>query len=515
MPNTGCKCEKTPCVTLRRVHNLLILSRMDYLLQLFGDDWTSLLIPSTLLLIHFVAFLSAFHSLQHVRTSQAAVAWVVGLVTLPYLTLPLYWVFARHRFQGYREAIREVEQQHEHAVAAIKRELFTETDARSTSLRSALEQIAETMDTPICSGNAFRLLIDGNDFFDAVLDLIGSAKRYVYAEFYIIRDDEIGNRFLEALIDRAREGITVRLLYDEIGSLRLSASYLKRLTDAGVEVHAFNTRQGLAHRFQINFRNHRKLVVVDGQHSIIGGLNVGDEYIGKATWTSSWRDTGVEVAGSASRKIQAVFAGDYFWATRKGLPEAEWDQCEPSDHAKGLAAICATGPSDIRPRAAMMFSAAIGAATKRLWISSPYLIPDDALLVSLAMAKTRGVDLRILIPAQADHWGAYLASYYYEREFAEIGVPVYRFKGGVLHQKCLLIDDDVVLIGSANLDNRSLHLNFELMVAIEDDTFVENVNVMLTKDFESAFLSNLSETPTRWWFARMGTAIARLFSPVL
>lgn len=499
---------------------------MDSFFELFDQWWAPFLVPAILFVIHLVSVLSAFHALQHVRTSQAVVAWVVGLITLPYLTLPLYWVFARHRFEGYREAIREVGVQHQHSVTAIRRELLTEPYQRTTTLNSPLEQLADVLDTPISTGNQFRLLVDGDQFFDAVLNQIQAAKSYIYASFYIIRDDELGNRFADALIERSKAGVTVRLLYDEVGCIRLSNAYLNRLSESGVDVRAFNTRQGWTNRFQVNFRNHRKLIVIDGKRAFIGGMNVGDEYLGKAAWASRWRDTGVEVSGNITRKIQAVFAGDYYWAARADLAEADWS-CDSHDDAtnsmdssgfsdvSGLAAVCATGPADLRPRASMMFAAIMAAAKERLWISTPYLVPDDPLMLALTMAKMRGVDVRLLIPTVADQWAVYLAGFHYENQLAELGIPVYRFNEGMLHQKCILVDDSLVLVGSTNLDNRSLYLNFELMIAIRDREFIAGVVTMLEQDFANAQHSNALDLPSRPWFARAGTAVARLFSPIL
>lgn len=488
---------------------------MELFIELLSQPWASWGTATAVIVIHIVAVLTAFHSLQHVRTSQAVVAWVVGLITLPYLTLPLYWVFARHRFEGYREAIREVGKNHERSVVAIRRELISDADVSSTSRASPLEQIANVLDTPISQGNEFRLLVDGDEFFTTVLKQIQSATRYVYAEFYIIRDDDIGNRFADAIIERARAGVTVRLLYDEVGCLRLSSSYLVRLVEAGVDIHTFNTRQGWVNRFQINFRNHRKLIVVDGQRAVVGGLNVGDEYVGKAAWAGHWRDTGIAIQGKLTCKIQAVFAGDYYWAARANLPEADWEILQDEMADTGRAIACTTGPADVRPRAAMMFVAAINSARERLWISTPYLIPDNALMVALAMAKARGIDVRLLISGIADEWPVYLAGYHYERELAEVNIPVFRYNAGLLHQKCVLVDDSLAMIGSANLDNRSLYLNFELMIASNDRQIVTDVAAMLAQDFSNSTQSNGDDIPIRPWFARVGTAIARLFSPVL
>lgn len=488
---------------------------MESIYSIVSERWFVTLVPAVAVVMELLAIFSAFHALRHVRTSQAAVAWVVALVTLPFFTLLLYWIFARHRFSGYREAIRDVEQRHRASVDEARRELSTQRSAKTTTGNSPLEQVADVLDTPISGGNAFQLLIDGDAFFDAILEGIRQAQKYVYVAFYIIRDDETGNRFADALIERAKEGITVRLLYDEIGSVRLSQSYLDRLTEAGVDARAFNTRQGFVNRLQINFRNHRKLVVVDGTSAMVGGLNVGDEYVGKASWVSYWRDTAVGIRGPFARKVQAVFAGDYFWAARSDLPEANWNRDDDQPPDGGRAAVCATGPSDVRPRATMMFAAVAASAQERLWISTPYLVPDEAVMVALSMARARGVDVRVLIPSIADQWAVFLAGFHYELELAELDIPVYRFREAAMHQKCVLVDDRLAMIGSTNLDNRSLYLNFEMMVAIEDTSLVADVEAMLEKDFANAQHSNASEQPLRPWFARAGTTIARLFSPVL
>ncbi|TWU36589.1 putative cardiolipin synthase YwiE [Novipirellula aureliae] len=485
------------------------------------ETWSVLTILSiTILVIQLLAVWSAIHALKHVRSSQAVVAWVVGLLTLPFVTLPLYWIFARHRFAGYREAIREIGQRHQRSVTAIRHELSTERDEQSTSLHSPLEQVADVLDTPISYGNELGLLINGDSFFEELYQQIASAKHYVYAAFYILRDDPVGRRFADTLIETAKKGVTVRLMYDEVGCIRLPNAYLKRLSDAGVDVRSFNTRQGFINRFQINFRNHRKLLVVDGNRAMVGGLNIGEEYRGDAKWVSHWRDTAILIKGGVARKIQAVFAGDYYWAARTDLPEADWTQHhEPeasgTKNLEGAVAICATGPADPRPRATMMFVAAINEAKMRAWISTPYLVPDDSLMVALAMAKARGVDVRFLIPSMADQWAVHLAGFYYEQELREFDIPVYRYNEGMMHQKCVLVDDNLVLIGSTNFDNRSLYLNFELMVAVGDPAFVAEAKQMLENDFAQSTLSNASQKPLRPWLSRVGTGVARLFSPVL
>lgn len=501
---------------------MLAAVNVDMLSDATADWWFFAVSSGLLAILELGGVLSAFHAVCNVRTSQAAVAWTVALITLPIIALPMYWVLARHRFEGYREAIREVGEHHRQSVLAIHHELRTAEYARSTNQHSALERLADVLDTPNSRADELELLVDGPDFFETLFSEIARARQYVYVSFYILRDDTIGRRFAQALIDRAAAGVQVRILYDEVGCLRLPNAYLSNLRAAGVDVLPFNTRQGWFNRFQINFRNHRKMILIDGRTAIVGGLNVGNEYLGTKAKPPAWRDTGLLVRGPITRKVQAVFAGDYYWAARKDLPEAQWmqndviDQTDdPARNDRGNAAICATGPADMRPRATMMFAAVAAAAKNRLWISTPYLVPDEPCVVALHMARARGVDVRILIPNQADHWGVYLAGFHYAHQLSEAKIGVYRYNSGFMHQKCILVDDELALIGSTNLDNRSLYLNFELMIAVDDRAFIKGVERMLDKDFEYGIESTSPEAPPRLWFERLGTAIARLFSPML
>jgi cardiolipin synthase A/B len=177
--------------------------------------------------------------------------------------------------------------------------------------------------------------------------------------------------------------------------------------------------------------------------------------------------------------------------------------------------VCVTGPADELPRATMMFAAVAAAAKRRLWIATPYLVPDETCLIVLAMARARGVDVRVLLPSLPDAWSVFLAGIYYERELLKAGIDVYRYEPGAMHHKCVLVDDQLTLIGTTNLDNRSLNLNFELMVAIEDATLIRDVETMFSEDFECSIHSVLTTPPTHRWKYRLGRVIARLFSPVL
>ena len=469
------------------------------------------------LVVEALGLLSAIHALRHIRTAQATTAWCVGLITLPLVVLPLYWVFGRTRFYGYRETIREALRTHRDWDDNYRRRLMQAT-SNEASGSGLLGRLAAAVQAKITPANRLQILRDGTQTFDAIFADIEAAQSYVLAQFFIIRDDQLGRRFAEVLRRKADQGVEVRLLYDEIGCHALPARYLDDLSRAGVRVASFGTTQGWWNRFQINFRNHRKVVIVDGQVALTGGLNVGDEYVGRSRRFGRWRDTHVRIAGPAVLTVQAIFAGDWYWASREPLTHLYWDvddEALSSCSANGRVTAVATGPADEGPRCTMMFVDLAVAARRRLWISTPYLVPDEAVATALRVAAARGVDVRLLLPNRSDHLPVYLAGFYYEHELMAAGIEIYRYQHGFLHQKVVLVDNVVATIGSANLDNRSLHLNFELTIASDDAGFVRDVAEMLEDDFANARRSERDYLLGRPLPFRVLVSLVRLFSPVL
>jgi len=457
--------------------------------------------------------LSAVHAVMSTRTSQGAIAWAVSLVTFPYVAVPAYWVFGRSKFQGYVVARRSADDQSDpvqrRIIEAIEPYRVPEDERAEASV--AAEKLA---DMPVLEGNAVELLIDGEATFDSILRGIDEARDYVLVQFYIVRDDGLGQALKERLIAKAQEGLRVLFLYDEIGSHALPRSYLRDLRDAGAEARAFNSRKGSRNRFQLNFRNHRKIVITDGQVAWIGGHNVGDEYLGKDPEFGRWRDTHVRIEGPAVLKAQISFAEDWYWATDE-IPELDWAPKRPTDGGDARVLIIPTGPADELETCNLMFIHAINAAEERIWIASPYFVPENSVIDALQLAGLRGVDVRILIPDRPDHMLVYLAAYSYFDEAGLTGAKFYRYQDGFLHQKAMLIDDSVATIGTANFDNRSFRLNFEITAAISDPAFVTEVERMFENDFERSRLMQKGEYEDKPWWFKLGVRLARLTSPIL
>lgn len=454
---------------------------------------------------------AAVHAVFHARSSQGATAWVIALVATPVVALPLYLIFGRNRFHGYITARRLVDANH----VDIIRQVNTFCDGFRSSLqdsRGTLQSLERLANLPFMRGNRVRLLVDGNATFEAIFDAIATAEKYLLIQFFILRDDELGQELKQRLIGKAREGVSVYVLYDEIGSHKLGSGYLRECREGGLKIIPFHTTKGFANRFQINFRNHRKIVVADGRIAFIGGHNVGDEYLGKNPDVGHWRDTHASVEGPAANALQLIFFEDWHWASGELIPNLSW-QTEPAGEDDSL--VLPSGPADKLETCNLMFVSAINAATKRFWIASPYFVPNDEVVAALQIAALRGVDVRVLLPANPDHLLVYLASFSYIKRTGRAGIRFYRYSNGFMHQKAFLVDDIATGIGTANLDTRSFRLNFELTLLTISRTLARDVEVMFENDFRAAAQVQYDEIERRHFLFRLGARLARLLSPIL
>jgi cardiolipin synthase len=471
-----------------------------------------MLITAAVALIHTLGVLSAIHAVASVRTPQGAIAWAISLLTFPYLALPLYWILGRNRFHGYVEALQRGTLEHADrgGIAMILERLRSHQVDFPPERAGDLQVLAQLSRVPYTQGNALELLVDGEATFGAIFAALEAAEHYILIQFFIIKDDDLGRELHARLRRKAAAGLSVRVLYDEIGSHALPKSYAETLRAAGIAVSAFHTRRGRRNRFQLNFRNHRKIVVVDGRVAFVGGLNVGDEYLGRGP-LGYWRDTHLRVRGPVVQALQRVFLADWYWATRQ-VPDLEW---RPTVAGDQIALIFPTGPADALETCSMFFHQAIVGARRRLWIASPYFVPDLPVFEALQLAALRGVDVRILLPAKPDHKLVYLASFSFLDAADRTGIQLYRYQNGFLHQKVVLVDDEVAAVGTANLDNRSLRLNFEVMAVVVDRTFAGQVAVMLERDFQQARRTSAADLRDRSWPFRWAVRAARLFDPIL
>lgn len=464
------------------------------------------------LLIEMLGILTAVHAVMNARTSQGAIAWAISLVTFPWLALILYAIFGRNKFNGYvlLRSSTDLDIRHFtdkiHGEAAA-RELIREDLSKADT---ALTRLAGM---PVMRYNRSRLLIDGHETFRSIFEGIESAENYILVQFFIVKDSAVGRKLQAKLIQKAEQDVKVYFLYDEIGSHKLPDSYLCDMQAAGIHTSAFHSTKGRTNRFQVNFRNHRKIVVVDGKIAYLGGHNVGDEYLGEHPKFGAWRDTHVKVEGPVVQSVQFCFVEDWYWAAQE-IPELNWKLAKADGGSEDTLAI-ASGPADRLETCALMFVQAINEAHERVWIASPYFVPDLQILSALKLAALRGVDVRILLPQKADHRTVYLASYSYYQNTLPLGIKLYRYSAGFMHQKVFLIDSLCAAVGTANLDNRSFRLNFEITLLNYDSRFIKEVEEMLVYDFSCSQPVTLADYTGRSFPFRLAVCSARLLSPIL
>ncbi len=459
------------------------------------------LITGGIALLHLLGVFAAMHAVTHARTPQGAIGWALGLLLLPYVTLLPYLYLGSSRFFGYHAG-------HPAPTAQPRPTALTTSTVESACSRFAA--ISALQGRPFRGGHRLQLLIDGEAAFEQMFAAMVAAEQCLLVQFFVIHDDRLGRRVQQILLQRAAAGVQVCVLFDGVGSHALPQHYIESLRAGGVAIHRFATHRW-RNRFQLNFRNHRKIVVVDGARGFVGGLNLGDEYMGLRPPLAPWRDTMLELSGPAVADLQKLFADDWQWITGQLPPLLP----APDGEGEASALIVAAGPADRLETGSLFFSAAINAARERVWLSTPYFVPDTAVRSALQLAVLRGVDVRVLIPSRPDHRTVFLASTLHAHHAVRAGIGIFRYQPGFLHQKALLIDHDCAAIGSMNLDSRSFRLNFEVGALVVDVEFAGEVEAMLSADFSRAVAIDEREYLDAPYLRRVAMHVARLFDPLL
>ena len=491
-------------------------------------DWINLAMlgraPAIALpIVYGLAILSALDAVMNARTSQGSAAWAVSLVAFPLIAFPLYWLFGRTRFHEYVSDLRSVNARIDAFLARENSDLAPflfgvgedERDDVSADDRGERAAFGRLARLPFLRGNGARLLVDGAEAFPAMLDALARAERSILFQFYILKSDTLGDRFADVLIERARAGVAVCVLYDDIGSYWISRAYRRRLREAGIEVSGFPGRKSLLKRFRLNFRNHRKIVVIDGHTAFTGGLNVGDEYLHGSKTMGEWRDTHVCVTGPLALALQLSFVKDWHFSTGRTPPALDWKPVASVSGEDRLGIVIESGPADEVETASLLYAHAIASAERRVWIATPYFVPDGAVFAALQVAALRGVDVRIIMPRSSDNVLFQFVPYAYLPDIERVGVQAYLYEPGFMHQKVMLVDDDYAIISSANLDNRSFRLNFEVTALFCDADLCGDVERMLERDLARSTRLTGEDLAARSLVFRFAVRVARLMAPVL
>ena len=458
--------------------------------------------------LYVVGVFCACVAILRSRTPQGATAWALFLTFFPMIAVPLFMIFGRSKFEGYNSKRRVLDLKVQEKFDSLKN--LEDDFELSAEMRLLNQTISEKNQPGFTRKNSIKLLIDGQETYEEMRAELEKATDYIVFQVYTFRADEVGESFKEILIRKAKEGVRVTFLNDDIGE-RLSSKWEKEFTEAGVKISSFNASNGRG-KLQINFRNHRKIIVIDGRVAFVGGHNIGREYLGKTKTYGHWRDTHVRLEGPSVIAAQLATAKDWYCCKEVQL-DADWT-IHPAKRDSHVL-VLHSGPADLKNTCLLAHIALINMAKERIWIANAYFVPPESLVDALILAKLRGVDVRIIVPTQSDSRTVLLASRVYQERLMLHGIKIYRYRAGFLHQKTMLVDQSFGVVGSANFDCRSMFINFEIATISNDETLITQMDEMLTRDMadsEAVFIEEFRNAPLLKKIACRG---ANLLSPVL
>lgn len=445
------------------------------------------------------------------RNPLKSMPWVIVLVLAPVVGLFFYFFFGQNLSKR-RSISRRMRKQLDAYVSQSEQVEHPEVPTYLQPLERLLTDSGHAV--PLY-GSHLTIYADGETKMAALLEAIAAAEHHIHLQYYIIDNDQIGGRLCEALIAKAREGVEVRVLYDDVGSRAVRKGFFDRMSEEGIEVHEFLHVQFPRFTSKVNYRNHRKIVVIDGRVGFFGGMNIADRYCKGTTALGPWRDTHFRVEGGVVDGLQLSFLNDWFATTRQQLTMIEKYYPAVPLHINNVIQLLPSGPLGKWRTLQQAICMAIGRARRRIWIETPYYLPSETLNNALQTAALAGIDVRLMLPLHSDSRMVDLAVHSYLDDMLQAGVKVFFYTAGFLHSKLLLVDDELAVVGSANLDFRSFEHNFEINGFVYDRDFVARLSHLYAGD-----LTRCHEVTAAEWFPRprmrrMAESVLRLFSPLL
>ena len=446
------------------------------------------------------------------------ISWVIVLLLLPVIGIVFYFYFGQNYRREKifnRKGLSDLERMRDFSHMQID-ELPDKEFLKNPKIKSKLHIITLLLNNSkalLSEHNSLKIYTYGKDAFDVILNDIENAKKHIHLEYYIIEDDKIGRKVRDLLIKKAKEGIDVKVIYDDMGSWSLSNKFLKPMEEAGIQIHAFLPVRFPYFTNKINFRNHRKIVVVDGEIGHVGGMNIADRYIEGVTNLGMWRDMQLRIIGEAVHSLQVIFLTDWYFVTQHALNDDTYfpthNVCE-----KRLVQITASGPDSDWASIMQAYFAAIATATDHIYIASPYFIPNESILTALKTANMGGVDVRIMLPFKSDSHLVYRSTLSFVNELLDAGVKIYFYSKGFNHAKLMLVDGIFASIGTANMDIRSFDQNFEVNALIYDEETTARLESLFLEDIKTCKFYTKEEWESRHWLNNTKEAMARLLSPL-
>ncbi len=453
------------------------------------------------------------------RDPTKSLAWIALVALVPVLGLGVYSLVGRNwrkRKMFSRKGILD-----EDYLEAVSRRQFSRLSGPTLEATPEIENNAGTIRLMLRNSRALlamhnrvEVLQNGKATFASLFEALKGARRSIHLEYYIFENDRLGRRVAKILMNKAREGVEVRLIYDGVGTLWTEGWIFRKMRQAGVNVECFMPVAFPWLSSRLNYRNHRKIAVIDGEVAYTGGINVAERYLA-GTRLGRWRDVHLKIEGEAVNLLQAVFITDWRFVRRKELLRAEDYFGESTVEEVCPMQIAVSGPDSDWSAIMQAFFSAITRARSRIYISTPYFTPDGALLTAMKVAALSGVDVRLLIPARSDSRLVYWATRSYVEELLEAGIKVYMYQAGFNHSKVVIIDGEFCSVGSANMDVRSFEDNFEVSALIYDRKLAGELEESFHRDLGNSRIVTLQEWSLRPWHASARESLARLLSPLL
>lgn len=426
-----------------------------------------------LIIIYLAGFYFAVRSIFESRTPQGSMAWILSLVCLPFFSIPIYLLCGKKKIDNYE--LIEME------LVKIRSDVDKLLDPfRQKRAPNKREKLLIESKVEYLTSNSIKLLIDGEETFSEMVSTIKQAKNFILLQMYIFRTDHIGKVIIDALIERANCGIKIYVLYERIG-IRMSKNILIDMKKSGIIMGEFSPTR--FNKLQFNFRNHRKQLIVDGVFGFFGGINIGDDYLGKYPHIGYWRDTNIKIQGPVLGSAQVDFIKDWKFSQ---ITPIHIDVNVSSSAGEANLLLFSTSPDEDRPVNLLQHIELINLAKKRIWIANPYVIPPQGILDAIYLASMKGVDVRIIIPKNNDNEIVALAMDVHMEHLFDSGVRIYKYSPGMMHQKVILVDDEIALIGTSNLDFRSMFINFENSIITDDQNFIKDLEFSFRKDLDNS-----------------------------
>jgi Phosphatidylserine/phosphatidylglycerophosphate/cardiolipin synthases and related enzymes len=469
----------------------------------------------TLLLIIEILYLLTVVNIVVVVISEnrnpiKTVAWILTVVFLPIIGIIWYATFGQDTTKKHLISRRMYSKLKKRPLDEMETPVEVSFPEEYTNLVSLLKNMDYT---PLLGGNDVKIFTNGQDKFDHLFADIEKAKKHIHIEYYVLLDDEIGTRFQQALIRKAKEGLEIRIIYDSFGSRKTKKKFFEDFRKAGIETEPFLKLTLPALTSRINYRTHRKIVVIDGQVGYVGGMNIADRYLNGFEW-GCWRDTHARIEGKGVQGLQSVFLIDWYFVSQTLITSRDYFPMLENFGDSPLQ-IVNSGPLSEQNEISHGIMQAIYGAKKSIFIQTPYFLPPDAMIDALQAAAIRGVDVRVMISKRSDVLLVQMASCSFVRDMLKAGVKVYMYKKGFLHSKLIIFDNSLTLIGSANFDSRSFEQNFEVEAFIYDSKVAEETIGIFSEDQRYSEAVSLKEWSKRPLLRRFLESLMRLFAPLL